>query len=141
MSRPTRPAPPPPPPSRLPTPVPFPATPPVISAEQRQRVHSELARLRGELEHLRREQSSQDIEEAVPTIEPVDFANALAERENRLALIANLESLVQMGELAVERLANGRYGLCERCHRPIAPARLEALPFATDCIECAAARR
>jgi len=97
--------------------------------------------LRAELEFLRQAQSAEDIQEAVPTIEPVDFANALAERENALALMANLESLVQLGELAVERLQNGRYGLCERCNRPIAPARLEALPFATDCIECAAARR
>jgi RNA polymerase-binding transcription factor DksA len=104
-------------------------------------VHSQLARLHSELELFRSSQSSEDIQDAVPTIEPVDFANALAERENTLALIANLESLVQMGELAVERLANGRYGLCERCNRPIAAARLEALPFATDCIECAAARR
>ena len=38
------------------------------------------------------------------------------------------------------RLANGRYGLCESCGRPIAQARLEARPVARTCIACASSR-
>jgi len=30
----------------------------------------------------------------------------------------------------------GRYGLCLRCGRPIAPGRLEARPTATQCVTC-----
>jgi DnaK suppressor protein len=30
----------------------------------------------------------------------------------------------------------GTYGICERCGRPIAPERLEALPWAVLGIDC-----
>lgn len=38
---------------------------------------------------------------------------------------------------ARERVASGTFGVCERCDRPIADARLEARPFARLCIDCA----
>ena len=57
---------------------------------------------------------------------------------------SQLDSLVtrtrtQLAEIdaARQRLAAGRYGRCEVCGGPIAPARLEALPAARACIACA----
>ena len=41
---------------------------------------------------------------------------------------------------ALERLDNGQYGWCTRCHRRIAAPRLRAMPFAVRCRECEAAR-
>ncbi|TCO71394.1 TraR/DksA family transcriptional regulator [Chromatocurvus halotolerans] len=38
---------------------------------------------------------------------------------------------------ALRRLEEGSYGVCESCGQTIAPARLQALPEATRCIECA----
>ncbi len=38
---------------------------------------------------------------------------------------------------ALQRLSDGNYGTCANCGATIAPARLEALPTATLCIECA----
>jgi RNA polymerase-binding transcription factor DksA len=43
-------------------------------------------------------------------------------------------------EAALERVAEGRYGQCERCGGPIAEARLEARPVARTCVSCAAGR-
>ena len=40
--------------------------------------------------------------------------------------------------LALRRLEEGTYGLCESCGEEIAAARLEVLPQATRCINCAA---
>jgi DnaK suppressor protein len=40
-------------------------------------------------------------------------------------------------DAALGRIADGTYGLCENCGRPIAPGRLEARPTATLCIDCA----
>jgi DnaK suppressor protein len=37
---------------------------------------------------------------------------------------------------ALERIDDGRYGLCERCGAPIAEPRLRALPMVTTCLEC-----
>ena len=38
---------------------------------------------------------------------------------------------------ALNRLDSGTYGTCMGCGKPIAPARLEALPYAVQCIACA----
>ena len=37
---------------------------------------------------------------------------------------------------ALERIEIGTYGTCARCQRPIAEARLNALPYANRCIDC-----
>lgn len=38
--------------------------------------------------------------------------------------------------LALQRIEDGTYGICEDCGGPIGVERLEALPEATHCIEC-----
>jgi len=43
--------------------------------------------------------------------------------------------LVRYAELR-RRLADGTFGLCDVCHRPISCARLRAYPFATTCVDC-----
>jgi len=40
-------------------------------------------------------------------------------------------------EDALCRLKEGHYGDCEHCNKPIPLARLQAVPYATMCIECA----
>jgi RNA polymerase-binding transcription factor DksA len=59
------------------------------------------------------------------------------ERERDLALSASARQSVEEIERALARMDGGHYGLCERCTKRIAPARLEALPQAALCIECA----
>jgi DnaK suppressor protein len=39
---------------------------------------------------------------------------------------------------ALEKLEHGTYGTCDDCGRPIAPERLEALLWATRCVNCQA---
>lgn len=39
---------------------------------------------------------------------------------------------------ALSRIEDGTYGTCSNCGKTIAPARLEAQPMATRCIDCAA---
>jgi DnaK suppressor protein len=41
---------------------------------------------------------------------------------------------------AFERLRDGSYGICARCHGSIGQARLRALPFAVCCQACESAR-
>ncbi len=44
-------------------------------------------------------------------------------------------------EGALRRIEAGTFGRCVSCGQPIAPERLEALPWATDCIDCHARNR
>jgi RNA polymerase-binding transcription factor DksA len=60
------------------------------------------------------------------------------ERAQLAALLDQARTrLADLGQ-ALARLEEGSYGTCERCGRPIAPARLAARPAARTCITCAA---
>jgi DnaK suppressor protein len=39
-------------------------------------------------------------------------------------------------EIALNKLQNGRFGLCEQCGKKIAHTRLSAKPYAKYCIRC-----
>ncbi len=43
-------------------------------------------------------------------------------------------------ERAIAKLDDGTYGACDACGRPIGDGRLEALPWATLCVDDAATR-
>ncbi|MSP14228.1 MAG: hypothetical protein EXR62_14890 [Chloroflexi bacterium] len=58
------------------------------------------------------------------------------EREKTLSLIQNLELKLQEVDNAITLAHKGTYGICERCGKPIDPARLEALPEASLCFVC-----
>ncbi|MFL5845440.1 MAG: TraR/DksA family transcriptional regulator [Solirubrobacteraceae bacterium] len=49
----------------------------------------------------------------------------------------SLESTRARIEAALARIAEGCYGICENCRRPIDPRRLHAAPESTLCIDCA----
>jgi DnaK suppressor protein len=66
-----------------------------------------------------------------------DSSQVTAERGEADRLAADLqESLVDVDD-ALDRLESGTYGLCERCGKPITDARLEAMPTARRCLDCA----
>ena len=58
------------------------------------------------------------------------------ELEKRLAVELRLKSLLTEVDQALQKLDNGSYGVCEMCHQPIDPARMEALPQAILCMSC-----
>ncbi|MBC8076050.1 MAG: TraR/DksA C4-type zinc finger protein, partial [Chloroflexales bacterium] len=59
-------------------------------------------------------------------------------RERNLALRASSEERIDEIDDALSRMDAGAYGICENCGKPIPPERLEALPFATRDVACAA---
>ena len=66
----------------------------------------------------------------------VDFAldSAQDELNSQLAEVASRE--LKQIETAISMISNGTYGLCEFCQKNIPLARLQALPYASNCIEC-----
>ncbi len=59
------------------------------------------------------------------------------ERSQVGALVAQARAHLAEVDAALARVEDGRYGVCETCGAPIAPARLEARPVARTCITCA----
>lgn len=60
---------------------------------------------------------------------------AAGEASSQLAEVESRE-LLEI-ENALARIKDGTYGKCESCEKAIAPVRLNALPYATFCIQCA----
>ncbi len=59
------------------------------------------------------------------------------ERSQTGALVRQAQQHLAEIDAALDRVANGTYGTCERCGDPIAEGRLEARPVARTCISCA----
>lgn len=56
--------------------------------------------------------------------------------EMRLQMMTENGNIVTMIDDAIERLANGEYGICMDCGEAISEARLKAKPYAIFCIKC-----
>lgn len=56
------------------------------------------------------------------------------------ALGGSMRVEIERIERTIGQLDRGEYGVCESCHRAIPLRRLEAFPFTTHCVECAAER-
>ena len=64
-----------------------------------------------------------------------DSATETYLRELDEGLEENAEHLLDAIDAALVRIEDGSYGLCTACGRPISEARLEAVPYATLCID------
>jgi DnaK suppressor protein len=60
------------------------------------------------------------------------------ERAKTASLLTEAEDHLTELHRARARLDAGTYGTCVRCHHPIDPERLSALPATETCIRCAA---
>lgn len=68
-------------------------------------------------------------------------ASTAFERAHTGALLDQARDHLEALDRALERLERGDYGRCEICGKPIPPDRLDVLPAATTCVQCASARR
>jgi RNA polymerase-binding protein DksA len=62
------------------------------------------------------------------------------ELEKELSLEQNARDLLEKVLEAIDRVEAGTYGICTECGGPIPVARLDALPYATRCVDCASRR-
>jgi DnaK suppressor protein len=103
-----------------------------------------LIALEAQLEHdiaVKTEQISESGDELDPerggvTNHVSDDANETVEQEMMLSLQMTAERQLDRVRQAMSRLDAGTYGTCANCGKPIAPARLEARPWAIYCIDC-----
>jgi RNA polymerase-binding transcription factor DksA len=64
-----------------------------------------------------------------------DHASEMVEREVDETLEENAEHVIEEIDAALARIADGTYGTCSVCGAPIPEERLDALPYATLCLE------
>lgn len=121
----------------------------------RKLAQSTLDKYRKRLEE-ERDRLTKLIEEATEALELARQAEASAERspdpgnaeagsmkfeyEKELSMQQNAIDLLHKVEHALSRVESGTYGLCESCGNSIPTARLDALPYAVFCVDCARRR-
>jgi DnaK suppressor protein len=99
-------------------------------------------RVRAAIEYLHEENPGSLLEETGEHVSASaenhmgDTASATFDRELDYTLEDNSEHVLGEIDAALKRIDDGTFGRCGRCGEPIAEARLEALPWATMCIEC-----
>ena len=69
-----------------------------------------------------------------------DSSQVTAERGEAEALARTLRETLTEVEHALSKVGEGTFGVCESCGNPIAEPRLEAMPAARFCMDCASKR-
>jgi len=73
---------------------------------------------------------------SIPT-DKEELGSDNAEQELTLTLLGSDEDILDQTEAALQRIENGSYGRCKECGEQIPKSRLDAIPYAADCVRCA----
>ena len=65
-----------------------------------------------------------------------DVATDMYDREFNLGLASNEREVLHKIEVALKKISEKSFGLCETCKKPIASARLNAIPYVQTCLKC-----
>lgn len=105
--------------------------------EERTRLGELIEELEQEREEARLAETSS---ERSPDPTTAEGGSMAFEYQKELSIANNAKDLLEKVEHALRRLDAGDYGRCEICGEAIPVARLEALPYATLCVNCARRR-
>jgi RNA polymerase-binding protein DksA len=106
----------------------------------REALQGERKRVSDALQYLHDEQPQPEGEEAQESRMDNHMADGAAityDREIDYTLEENSEQVLAEIDRALARIEDGSYGKCTRCGKDIAVERLEAIPYAEHCIDCA----
>jgi len=76
---------------------------------------------------------------SIPT-DSEELGSECADQELTFSLLGSEKSVLDQVDAAIGRIADGSYGRCERCGGKIPKSRLDADPYAVQCIRCASQR-
>jgi DnaK suppressor protein len=107
-----------------------------VTFDAEARLREERANLVHQLEELGANESGELTGEVDYGEGFADAAAATAERTEVIGLVDSLKSTLDAVDTALERIAEGKYGLCKSCGKEIGTARLEFRPDSVLCVDC-----
>lgn len=111
----------------------------MVEEELVERMLGTLTEQRAQLRREIAEQGADPDSDEVSFVDDAGFSDrshSTQERSRLISVVHALRSNLIDVERALARIDAGTYGTCERCGKPIDPARLEARPWALLCIDC-----
>ena len=94
------------------------------------------ARLAGDMSQMA-DSALKDLNAVRMPSDMADVGTDTFEQELTLDLMGNNKDVLEQIEAALKRIADGSFGRCEACGRGIPKARLDAIPYAALCVNCA----
>ncbi len=107
--------------------------------EVRARLLEERVRVVAALDYLHEENAGslhEEAEEATIADNVGETATVTLDRQIDYSLEEASNHVLAAIDAALERIDAGTYGTCMTCGKPIGDDRLEAIPYATQCIDC-----
>lgn len=108
--------------------------------ELHQRLEHDRDDLRGQIEQIENEvihaENQYDPEFSGYGNHMAETGTEIFEQERNLSVEQSLQQQLADVEHALNKYADGTYGICDNCGKEIMPERLEALPQAALCINC-----
>ncbi len=107
----------------------------------RERLLALRARLLGDMTQM--EDNALNKDQTKTTSMPTSMAELgsdNSDQELTLSLLGSDKDALDQIEAAIQRVEEGSYGRCEECGAKIPKPRLEAIPYAAQCIHCASQR-
>lgn len=112
--------------------------------EYRSKLREIQARIKGDVRDLTEETLGSDKSESRTPTHPAELGSEAYEQDFSLSLIRNEEEVLAEVALALKKIDAGTFGQCERCLEEgktakkalIPKARLKAIPWAKNCVEC-----
>ena len=105
----------------------------------KKRLLAERERVVAALDYLHQENRGsleEEVEEVPLDDHLAETAAVTLDREIDYTLEENAAHVLAAIDAALERIEQGTFGTCVTCGKPIGAERLEALPYATQCIDC-----
>jgi len=102
--------------------------------ENRVKIAGDLRHLEGDALNTSQRDASGDL--SGYSLHMADMATDNFDREFSLGLASNEQQQLNMIDVALHKIQEGTYGLCENCNKPIPQKRLLARPHASLCIKC-----
>lgn len=73
---------------------------------------------------------------SIPT-DMAELGSDNADQELTFSLLGSDKDTLDQIEAAIQRIEDGSYGRCDECGEQIPKARLDAIPYAAECVRCA----
>ena len=101
-----------------------------------EKIRENLLKKKSEILESLANNNSQDLNEKSGVEDAADTVTSEMSRETLYKLSqAERETLFQI-DIALKKIENGTYGVCEECGAQIGEKRLEAIPWVRLCIDC-----
>jgi DnaK suppressor protein len=100
------------------------------------KIKEELLKKRQEILESLSNHNSEELNEKSGVEDAADIVTSELSRETVYKLSQVDRETLFLIDIALKKIENGTYGVCEECGAPIGEKRLEAIPWVRLCIDC-----